>query len=665
MGNQFNTSYLKKHKIMFIAAAALIVVLFTALIVARSNKVRQNGQETAIAEQETASAGQPEPEAAEKQETATEQETAEAGQEQPEPRVSEKQSDADREQLAAMDAYLAGADRTVMESKESLARAGLMQAETQQMLSDFSERISAMEDSLLCVENLIDRHAGSLADQNGEMAASISELAADGQDTISQVRSLSSSVTLLLSDIKTSGAENFALASEKLSGLQQALSEAEKSTKEYHDSLTKTINLLQKEGAEEHKELIQALDDARKETAGVLEKGFSGLELQMEQEYGGLMEKMGTLHDQITSTRKDISGLMKMIEESGEERQEEIRKAFASVTASLGQIRADYADARQEISVLIKILEETENANHAETLAVLSAMESSMAESSLKNLENITASVQGMEENFSATISTMQGEMEQGFSGMGGELSRLLSEYNAAMMEQFDRLDQRLADSGQDSSALTAGMREEMARYFSELENRLAEQSGRLDQTIAECSRLLNEMAGRHDVEDRLDQLYGEMQQVFQYVSDGKSKLASALLTKGISIREDASFDEIYRAVLDIRQENSTGDGTGTGKTETGQEKSGGNTDSEGDGQEESGESAGTASESEPEETGECAEKSEPEGTEESTEKSEPGKETREDTETYESREETEEGTETYESVGGDQTGTNLDRVQE
>lgn len=570
MGNQFHSGYLKKHKIAFIAAAVLIVVLFTVLVVARSNKVKQNGQEAAIAEQDTAAAGQDhtEQEAAEMQETATGQDTAATGQDHTEQDMPEKQSGADREQLAAMDAYLDEADRTVMENQESLARAGLMQAETQQMLSDFSERISGMEDSLLCVENLIDRHAESLAGQNGEMAASISELAADGQDTISQVRSLGSSVSSLLSDMKTSGAENFASASEKLSALQQSLSEAEKSTKEYHDSLTETISLLQKESGEEHKEIVLALDDARKETASVLEKGFSGLESQLDQEYGGLMEKMGTLHDQITSTRKDISGLVKMIEESGEEKQEEIRKAFAAVTASLGQIRADYADARQEISVLIRTLEETENANHAETLAVLSAMESSMAESSLKSLENITASVQGMEQNFSATISSMQGEMEQGFSGMGSELSQLLSEYNAAMIEQFDRLDRRLADSGQDSSALTAGMREDMARYFSELESSLAEQSDRLDQGIAECNRLITEMAGRHDVEDRLDQLYGEMQQVFQYVSDGKSKLASALLTKGISIREDASFDEIYRAVLDIRQENSAGDGTGTGNME-------------------------------------------------------------------------------------------------
>lgn len=79
------------------------------------------------------------------------------------------------------------------------------------------------------------------------------------QDTISQVRFLGSSVSSLLSDIKTSGAENFASTSGKLSALQQSLSDAEKSTKEYHGSLTKTISLLQKESGGEHKEIVLAL----------------------------------------------------------------------------------------------------------------------------------------------------------------------------------------------------------------------------------------------------------------------------------------------------------------------------------------------------------------------------------------------------------------------
>lgn len=42
---------------------------------------------------------------------------------------------------------------------------------------------------------------------------------------------------------------------------------------------------------------------------------------------------------------------------------------------------------------------------------------------------------------------------------------------------------------------------------------------------------------------------------VFQYVSDGKKLLASALLTKGVTCAEDASFMDIYNAIISVEQE--------------------------------------------------------------------------------------------------------------
>ncbi|MDE6054255.1 MAG: hypothetical protein K2G55_10930, partial [Lachnospiraceae bacterium] len=300
---------------------------------------------------------------------------------------------------------------------------------------------------------------------------------------------------------------------------------------------------------------IQALDIVHRNAADTLEKGFSGILSQMEQEYGSLMEKLGTLHDQITKTRKDISELLKFIETSDAERQDEIRKSFVNVMASIEQIRADYADARQEISVLIKELGAAQSADHAETLAVLSAMEDSMAESSLKNLENITASMQGMADDLSVSMSGMQGEMSQGFSGINNEMSRLFSEYNIYMMERFNVLENQLLASGQDSGALTNSMREEMSQDFLELENRLEGMFERLNESVDAYNRIVTDMADGYDIEKKLDILEQELQQVFQSVSDGKSKLASALLTKGVSISKDAAFDEIYRAILNIRQE--------------------------------------------------------------------------------------------------------------
>ena len=291
----------------------------------------------------------------------------------------------------------------------------------------------------------------------------------------------------------------------------------------------------------------------RRNAADTLEKGFLGILSQMEQEYGSLMEKLGTLHDQITGTRKDILELLKFIEASDAERQDEIRKSFVNVLASIEQIRADYADARQEISVLIKELGAAQSADHAETLAVLSAMEDSMTESSLKNLENITASMQGMADDLSVSMSGMQGEMSQGFSGINSEMSRLFSEYNNYMMERFDILENQLLASGQDSGVLTDIMREEMSQDFLELENRLEGMFERLIESIDKYNRTVTDTAYGHDIEKKLDILEQELEQVFQSVSDGKSKLASALLTKGVPVSKDAAFDEIYRAILNIR----------------------------------------------------------------------------------------------------------------
>ena len=45
-----------------------------------------------------------------------------------------------------------------------------------------------------------------------------------------------------------------------------------------------------------------------------------------------------------------------------------------------------------------------------------------------------------------------------------------------------------------------------------------------------------------------------DMNQVFTSVSNGKKKLASALLTKGVSTNEDATFAQLAEAILNIDQ---------------------------------------------------------------------------------------------------------------
>ena len=55
-------------------------------------------------------------------------------------------------------------------------------------------------------------------------------------------------------------------------------------------------------------------------------------------------------------------------------------------------------------------------------------------------------------------------------------------------------------------------------------------------------------------MEQQFGQMQGKFDQVFQSVSSGKSILASALLTKGVEIPQDASFTQIKDGILAIPQ---------------------------------------------------------------------------------------------------------------
>ncbi len=58
-----------------------------------------------------------------------------------------------------------------------------------------------------------------------------------------------------------------------------------------------------------------------------------------------------------------------------------------------------------------------------------------------------------------------------------------------------------------------------------------------------------------NNMTNAMNDINRQMESVFQSVNSGKRLLASALFTKGISTREDATFQEIYEAILNIPQD--------------------------------------------------------------------------------------------------------------
>jgi hypothetical protein len=65
-----------------------------------------------------------------------------------------------------------------------------------------------------------------------------------------------------------------------------------------------------------------------------------------------------------------------------------------------------------------------------------------------------------------------------------------------------------------------------------------------------------------------LNKTNGKIDKVFQRVSDGKKLLASTLLTKGVKVRQDATFKELSDAINKIPQQVVLGNGDVAGKVE-------------------------------------------------------------------------------------------------
>lgn len=91
---------------------------------------------------------------------------------------------------------------------------------------------------------------------------------------------------------------------------------------------------------------------------------------------------------------------------------------------------------------------------------------------------------------------------------------------------------------------------------FSLLGNDLMEHFTSVSQRIAVLHNETSDSSNsiKELIETSTNAINQKLQSVFQSVSNGKKLLASALLTKGVSVAEDATFAQIAQAILSIPQ---------------------------------------------------------------------------------------------------------------
>lgn len=438
----------------------------------------------------------------------------------------------EKAQLADMTSYLDEIGEVVSINQDRLAHSMLFQSDTEQTLLTYQEQLSLLENDLMQVETIMQRHTNTESIINSEVSISLTELSECHQEIKSQIASIHGGITELLSSVRHENDEHFSTTFDRLKKLQKDLDKTQEDAKSYYDSLTEILTAFEEGSESQNDELTNQLLTIQTELNEFLKVNFDSLQLKLEESYLSLMQELDDLQNQVENTQLSITNLLGLMEEADQNRQEEIEAAFTSVNSSIELIRTEYNSAHANLENLIQTVQETQVANHEETLSVLSEVEINLEEVSLENLEQLSNSLQVIEENFSNSITSMQNHMNKNFSELNTELKNNFFQTNSDITNKLDEMNTSIFNQHEELSTNISNQYQEMSTT---IVNNNGEQQESFDNLMTYLEQKLS--------------------QVFTYVSDGKKRVVSALLTKGVDLNEDATFAQIHDGILGIDQE--------------------------------------------------------------------------------------------------------------
>ena len=491
--------------------------------------------------------------------------------------------------------YLESLKGTVATIRSELTQYRNSQSE-QQMISaqeftDVKTRIDGISQTVLELEERL-KESITYTDGNnaGRYEALKGELDSLSSDLRNKTDGLNERLSSMLAELKADEKNAQKELSGRLEESKKELSgQLEESKKELSGQLEESKKELSGQLEESKKELSGQLEESKKELSGqleqsrteliaLLEQSQEALSTLLEQSQSGLTallnemetanqqrfekaeaqnssrneqtnrninEKVSLLSGKLDQVQADIAAaqsgvgqLLADMDASDSLRMEEIMKNFSGISESLTQINAQMDTAHGELKVLIETVRTEAGEDQEELLGALGRIDASFTEQASQNYDALVQSLASHTE----TMKTQLEEMNNSLTQNTAQISEKLSDSNTQILE-------KLTEMGNNSEILEKLT--EMGNN-SEILEKLAEMGNNTEilQKLTEMESNTNAM---------LNGLSGDVQSVFQRVSNGKKLLASALLTKNVVIDEDAAFQEIYDAIMSISQETVIG----------------------------------------------------------------------------------------------------------
>ena len=247
---------------------------------------------------------------------------------------------------------------------------------------------------------------------------------------------------------------------------------------------------------------------------------------------GALSGNLSTIHQNISETKTRLETLKEMIDSENKADKEKIASEFALVNSELDKLTKDYNDTKEKTTDLMDEIKKAVNSGN----------------------ENISKESMDRYKELLDKLTAFNSEMDQSSKD-------LLSKSNLKFDELYGKLSGMISDleeeMGKRNDEVIASNDKKINEAIASSDKRFTEINNNFDQQFNSYeTKMTTDINGvKEYIDTKATAVSEKLDQVFQRVSNGKKLLASALLTKGVKIGEDATFAEFAKAIQNIPQQ--------------------------------------------------------------------------------------------------------------
>ena len=298
-----------------------------------------------------------------------------------------------------------------------------------------------------------------------------------------------------------------------------------------HTDVTKTL--------EEISRIMQEMDAQKKQDNTDHKESITEIN-RINESVQSVNQTVSKLEDRLNTSYENLKNLVQEVRTTEEKNRELWTQEQTQLTEQQKQLLKEVEESRQETIRSLALVESNlKNMLESDMVQITAAFGS------------LTAELQTRVQELSALLENRMNRVDQNLSGLDKNVTGLGNNI-FGLNENVNGLNENVDGVGKNVESLFT--------RIGEMDNGMQTNLTTLQQTFAKQFGDLNVSAGQNteELKSYLEELNNglkqDMNQVFTSVSNGKKKLASALLTKGVSTNEDATFAQLAEAILNIDQ---------------------------------------------------------------------------------------------------------------